>query len=475
AGDNNSGAAYVFVRSGSSWSQQVKLTANDTEAGDYFGRSVAVNGDTAVIGADGEDHGGFYAGSVYVYALYAGLSIDDVTLSEGDSGAAMFNFTISRTHNSGDVSVAYSTVDGSATTTDGDYVAASGTVNFAAGGALTQQVTIQVNGDARFEADETFVVKLSDSINAVLVDDEGAGTIENDDTLGVLFFTASGGDMHVTEGGATDSYDVMLASEPSADVMITLDPDVQTDLGNGAGNSISLTFTDSNWDTEQTVTVTAVDDLIVEGNHSSRIACRTSSNDSDYNSIVVPDTIIDITDNDSIVFIFLPMLVNNDVGAPDLMVKDITIMGNSVQVTIENQGQGPVTDAFWVDLYINPTVPPTQVNHTWETQGGEGTMWGVQADALPLHPGDALILAVGDARDFGGNFSGIIPSGATIYAQVDSAHTQTTYGGVMETHEINGDPYNNIEAITISSTVFMFMGSGEETAVSSPPTFLPSR
>ncbi len=62
------GSAYVFVRSGSVWSQQSTLTASDGAAGDYFGRSVAVSGETALVGAPDDGHaGGIYAGSVYVF------------------------------------------------------------------------------------------------------------------------------------------------------------------------------------------------------------------------------------------------------------------------------------------------------------------------------------------------------------------------------------------------------------------------
>ena len=50
-----SGAAYVFVRSGTTWSQQAYLKASNTEAGDQFGYSVAVSGDTVVVGAPDED------------------------------------------------------------------------------------------------------------------------------------------------------------------------------------------------------------------------------------------------------------------------------------------------------------------------------------------------------------------------------------------------------------------------------------
>jgi hypothetical protein len=60
-GDNNaasSGAAYVFVRNGTTWSQQAYLKASNTGAGDLFGRAVAISGDTIVVGANGEDSDG---------------------------------------------------------------------------------------------------------------------------------------------------------------------------------------------------------------------------------------------------------------------------------------------------------------------------------------------------------------------------------------------------------------------------------
>ncbi|MCB1205831.1 MAG: FG-GAP repeat protein, partial [Verrucomicrobiae bacterium] len=50
-----SGAAYVFVRSGGSWSQQAYLKPSNTGAGDAFGNSVSVSGDTVVVGAPSED------------------------------------------------------------------------------------------------------------------------------------------------------------------------------------------------------------------------------------------------------------------------------------------------------------------------------------------------------------------------------------------------------------------------------------
>jgi len=71
---SSSGAAYLFSRSGNTWSQQQKITAADREANDYFGYAVSINGDYAVVGAYQEDHdatgvGGMAAnaGAVYVF------------------------------------------------------------------------------------------------------------------------------------------------------------------------------------------------------------------------------------------------------------------------------------------------------------------------------------------------------------------------------------------------------------------------
>ncbi len=76
----NSGAAYVFVRSGSTWTQQAYLKANNTGAGDGFGGAVAISGDTIVVGANGEDgsdrgvngdsssNGASGSGAAYVFA-----------------------------------------------------------------------------------------------------------------------------------------------------------------------------------------------------------------------------------------------------------------------------------------------------------------------------------------------------------------------------------------------------------------------
>ena len=62
-----SGSAYVFQRSGTTWSQVAKLTASDGAEWDQFGECVYLDGTTAIIGAYGDDDCGDYTGSAYVF------------------------------------------------------------------------------------------------------------------------------------------------------------------------------------------------------------------------------------------------------------------------------------------------------------------------------------------------------------------------------------------------------------------------
>lgn len=87
----DAGSAYVFVRSGTSWVQQAKLTAPDAAAGDVFGGSVAIVGDTILIGAIGDDVGAnVNAGSTYVFVRSGATWSQQAKLTAADIGTAEF-------------------------------------------------------------------------------------------------------------------------------------------------------------------------------------------------------------------------------------------------------------------------------------------------------------------------------------------------------------------------------------------------
>ncbi|WP_233223390.1 Calx-beta domain-containing protein [Amycolatopsis sp. CA-128772] len=121
-----------------------------------------------------------------------GLSIDDVTVTEGSGGAPVpATFTVSLLGGAGPnpVSVHYATANGTATA-PADYQAASGDVTFAPG-ETSKPVTVPVDPDTVDEPDETFTVTLSNPIGAGLVDPTGVATIVDDDRDGVFSCTGT--------------------------------------------------------------------------------------------------------------------------------------------------------------------------------------------------------------------------------------------------------------------------------------------
>ena len=131
-----------------------------------------------------------------------GISISDAVVTEGNTGTrnAVFTVTLSR-QSSDPVTVVYTTMDVTATTSSGDYAFASGTLTFAPGTG-TQTVTVQVNGDTEQEANETFRVVLSEAEGAPIFSSVGTGTILNDDGQKVAYLLSltdeNGVDLPVT-------------------------------------------------------------------------------------------------------------------------------------------------------------------------------------------------------------------------------------------------------------------------------------
>jgi uncharacterized delta-60 repeat protein len=196
------------------------------------------------------DSGGFTSSSVALNVTTApgSVSINDVTISEGDSGSKVATFTVTRSDGTAAIDVDFATSDGSATTADNDYVATSGTLNFAAG-VKTQTISVTINGDSKVESDETFSVNLSGTTNGATIGlGLGTGAITNDDaapagSVSINDVTISEGDsgskvatFTVTRSGGTAAFDVNFAT--SAGTAASADNDYTANAGTlhfGAG------------------------------------------------------------------------------------------------------------------------------------------------------------------------------------------------------------------------------------------------
>ncbi len=114
------------------------------------------------------------------------LTINDVSLNEGNAGTTNFTFTVSLSAPApaGGVTFDIATADGTATSASGDYVAKSLTAQTIPAGSSTYSFTVLVNGDTAVEPNETFFVNVTNVTGAIVTDGQGQGTIVNDDVAG---------------------------------------------------------------------------------------------------------------------------------------------------------------------------------------------------------------------------------------------------------------------------------------------------
>lgn len=127
-----------------------------------------------------------------------GLSINDVTVAEGDTGTVKATFTVSLAQvSTKSVQVRLNTSDGTATA-GSDYRTTTGLISFAPG-ETSKTFTVEVLGDTSSEANETFFVTLSEAVNSFISRAKGTGTIKDDDQSQVSISDAS-----VTEGDSGD-------------------------------------------------------------------------------------------------------------------------------------------------------------------------------------------------------------------------------------------------------------------------------
>ncbi len=226
----------------------------------------------------------------------ASLSVADANVTEGDSGEADLQFTVTLSPAAGHavtVSWATSKETGDTATPGTDYTAGNGTLSFAAGDT-SKTVTVKVTGDQLDESDETLTLTLSNASGAGISDATATGTINDDDSKGIVLTPAQVTVTEASGSGRTADYKVKLATQPTATVTVT----VASDATSAATvNKASLSFTTTNWNTEQTVTVTGVDDSI-DNNPDRTATISHSASGGDY-GLVSKDLMVTVTDNES--------------------------------------------------------------------------------------------------------------------------------------------------------------------------------
>jgi hypothetical protein len=196
-----------------------------------------------------------------------------------------------------DVTVNYTVSGGTATGLGADYTLTAGTATITAGDTSTT-IPLAITDDSIDEPNETIILTLSSPTYATIGSNTSTTyTITDNDTAGVTL-AESLSSTAVTEGGSSDSYTIVLDSQPTSTVRITLSASADISL-----STSTIDFTSSNWDSPVTVTVTAVDDSAVESTETHTIL-HTVSVPSGFaygysdTPPSVSDVVVTVTDND---------------------------------------------------------------------------------------------------------------------------------------------------------------------------------
>jgi len=250
------------------------------------------------------------------------LSINNLTVTEGDAGTTNAVFTATLTPSSGQtVTVDYATADGTAAS-PADYVSGSGTVTFTPG-VTSQSVTVVVKGDLSYETNETFLVNLSNPVNATIGTGQGIGTITNDDSPP----TISINDVSVAEGnsGTVNAvFTVSLSSASGVAATVNYATADNTALAPGDYTATSGTLTFPPGTTSQSVTVLVKGDVLDEPDETYfvNLTAPTSATISDNQGLGT------ITDDDT-----PPAISIHDVSVPE---GNIGYVFANLQVTLSS-------------------------------------------------------------------------------------------------------------------------------------------
>jgi len=248
---DNSGSAYVFTRTGTTWSQQVKLTAADGAAGDAFGQSIALFGDTVVIGAPHDDDKGNDAGSVYVFTRTGTTWSQQVKLTAADAAAGdVFGISIAF---SGDTIVIGADLN------DEKAVNAGAVYVFTrSGSSWSQQAKLTAADGAETDI---FGVRVALSDDTVLI----SARRDDDDVMGIdagsaYIFTRTGTTwqqqikLTASDGAADDRFGRSVALVADTAVIGAM---FQDDKGDNSGSAYVFTRSGTTW--SQQVKLTAAD------------------------------------------------------------------------------------------------------------------------------------------------------------------------------------------------------------------------
>jgi len=269
-----------------------------------------------------------------------------VSISAADgaepSANGMFTFTLTRPAPVGGLTVNYAVSGSSTATASDDYQALGSSVTIPAD-ETSVDVPVMVVDDEIAELAETVIVDIQENAAYELgAPATAVVSIIDDDTAGVH---VSGSSLVVSEDGTSDQFSVVLTSLPEADVNISVS---SGNTAEGTVDNAMLVFNATNWDSQQTVTVTGVDDDLDDGDVNFNITLMAASSDSNYAAIGPIDVAVTNHDNDepaAASFTQESYPFTEDVGAAEITIERAGVIGEEVSVTFSTDDGASGTTA----------------------------------------------------------------------------------------------------------------------------------
>ena len=218
------------------------------------------------------------------------ISVNDVSVAEGNAGTSTLTLTVSLDRASAStVTVDYATANNTATA-GSDYTAIGATTLTFDPGQTSKTVSVTISGDVGYEPDEIFYIDLTNQTNALLSDAQGIGTITNDDAVPTV--TLSVDNASIAENAGVATVTAMLSATSTSDVIVTLGY-TGTAGGGTDYTAASTTITISASNTTGTATITAASDTIDEDNESVIVDITGVTNGTEDGTQQVTTTITD--------------------------------------------------------------------------------------------------------------------------------------------------------------------------------------
>ncbi|MFK8113064.1 MAG: Calx-beta domain-containing protein [Rubripirellula sp.] len=227
-----------------------------------------------------------------------------------------------------------------------------------------QLVPIDAPDDSDFDGDDTstIIVSVVDEDSDDFYDSVGSQsftfTTIDDEGLGIIVTPTSG--LTTSEDQSTASFTVVLDKAPSANVTVPL---TSSNPNEGLPSASSLTFTPQNFGTAQTVTVTGVNDNVVDGDASYSIVIGAASSSDDlYDGFDPPDVSLLNTDNDVVGITVTPLsgLSTNESGSTatfSVVLDSLPSTNVSIAISSDNINEGTVSTSLLTFTSTNGLIP----------------------------------------------------------------------------------------------------------------------